>query len=710
MLRRDFLAQAAIGIASDPYPGLQYRDYSRCWPDYLRSLAEVAARGRNLQLSQIKDRKDVIRRQEWARTTFWQLLGGQPERTPLNTRTIDGFSRDKYRVEKLVYESFPGVHISALLYVPTDRQPPFPAVLFQCGHSLNGKSADTYQRCCQGLARLGFLVLTLDPMGQGERTAYPKADGWLTRLGSADEEHSVPGRQMLLAGRTAARLQLWDTVRSLDVLAAHPLADRARIGVTGQSGGGTLSMFLAAVDDRPAAIAVSSGNTENIACIPFDPPGSTDDAEQNFPGSAPLGFDRWDTLYPFAPKPLLVLVSAKDFFGTYSPNYIRNGWEEFTKLRRIYSLLGAQDKLAWQDIPVPHSLGYEARLRVYNWLRRWLQPGEAAIEQEPSVLPESDKALWVSPQANVRKAFGGVTPFELNRLDADAVRTPDRPQGIEKLLRVERPAANSELKVLSRTRTSRGGSLEAIEVRSEGPVWLPAWLALGAPAEPQRACAVVIDPAGRNNLWQEGGLLESLVASGIAACAPDLRGIGDMRGEYQRGSVRNAVDHANEEAYAWASLVFGKPVLGQRVTDILALVAALKRHTALASSRIILAASGQLAIPALFAAHLDPAINALYLTSPLRSLRDLVETEEYHHPFSNFVPDILRFTDLPQLAKSLAPRPLLIAGAVSATGKPAPLDEVVQQYGGAGGHIRFLDKHLWSGSGFQSYMQSLASS
>ena len=77
-------------------------------------------------------------------------------------------------------------------------------------------------------------------------------------------------------------------------------------------------MMLAAVDDRLAAAAVCSGNTENVACNPDFPPGSTDDAEQDFIGSGPLAFDRCDLLWPFAPKPLLVAVSARDFFGTYS--------------------------------------------------------------------------------------------------------------------------------------------------------------------------------------------------------------------------------------------------------------------------------------------------------------------------------------------------------------------------------------------------------
>ena len=189
----------------------------------------------------------------------------------------------------------PNFHVSGNLYIPTTGNPPYPGVLFQMGHTTNGKAGDLYQRCCQGLARLGYLVLGFDPMGQGERIYYPVEGGMRSRLG-ADEEHTYPGRQMLLKGISSVRLQTWDAVRSLDYLAAHPLVDPKRLASTGQSGGGTNTMLLAAIDDRLSVAAVSSGNTENVACANFNPPGSTDDAEQDLAGSGPLGFDRWDLL------------------------------------------------------------------------------------------------------------------------------------------------------------------------------------------------------------------------------------------------------------------------------------------------------------------------------------------------------------------------------------------------------------------------------
>src|ERR1700694_4455695 len=204
-------------------PGVQigYRDYPRCLPDHLRELAQRVYLARNRELAKLTNPAALRARQKWARETFWKLAGGKPEPTPLNTRSLGTIEREGYRIEKILYESVPQFHVPANLYIPTSGKAPYPGILFQMGHTSNGKAGDTYQRCCQGLARLGFVVLAFDPMGQGERINYPGPDGG-SRLPSPDHEHSVAGMQMLLCGETATGMQTWDAVRSLDVLASHP--------------------------------------------------------------------------------------------------------------------------------------------------------------------------------------------------------------------------------------------------------------------------------------------------------------------------------------------------------------------------------------------------------------------------------------------------------------------------------------------------------
>ena len=660
------------------FPGVAYRGYARCLPDFLRDAAAQAYETRNRAIAALTSADAIRGRQQWVRDTFWKLVGGLPRRTALEIRTVGGFERSGYRLEKLVYESVPGFPIPGNLYIPHHGRQPFPGVLFQMGHTANGKAGDTYQRCCQGLARLGYMVLAFDPMGQGERIYYPQAGGVRGRLASPDSEHTTPGRQMLLNGNTATRMQVWDAIRSLDVLAAHPLVDAKRLASTGQSGGGTLTMLLAAVDDRLAAAAVCSGNTENVACANFNPPGSTDDAEQNLIGSGPLGFDRWDLLYPLAPKPLLISVSDMDFFHTYSPEYIRNGWEEFQKLRAVYERLGAADRLAWVDTPLPHGLAYDSRLHVYNWFARWLQNDNRPITEEPPTEPEKDETLWVSATGSMVRSFHSLTQFEINR-DAQVVT---RPAPLDERIGADRPPAGLRPVTLRRV-SWPGVTVEATEVVSAPRVWLPAWLYLPSALDASKPVLLLLDPAGRNARWQEGGLCHTLAAHGSAVCAADARGIGDLTPEFGRGPAAHARSHANEENYAWSSLILGKPLLGQRVTDILALAAALRAHPALRGQSLKIAASGELTVPALLAAAMDPAITELYLAGHLVSYRNVIETEQYSVPLSNFTFGMLLHTDLPEVAASLAPRRICLAGAVDAAGAVLAVAAVRTIYPGA---------------------------
>ncbi len=690
--RRELMALAACGIslraarAQTQSPIRVYREYAKCLPDFVRDLADRAYRMRNGELAKLTTPAAVRARQEWITETFWKIVGGRPERTPLNARITGSFAREGYRVEKVVYESQPNFHVAANLYIPSGN-PPFPGVLFQMGHTANGKAGDLYQRCCQGLARLGYLVLGFDPMGQGERIYYPVAGGSRSRLGP-DSEHTYPGRQMLLKGNTTTRLQTWDAIRSLDYLAAHPLVDPKRLASTGQSGGGTDTMLLAAVDERLAVVAVSSGNTENFACANFNPPGATDDAEQDLVGSGPLGFDRWDLLYPLVPKPLQIQVSSRDFFGTYSPTYIESGIEEFQKLRKVYVRLGHPERLAWFATPLPHGLTYDMRMQIYNWFGRWLKGDARPLAEEPATSPERDETLFVSGSGNTVASFHGETPFTLNR-KYPVAKTPT---DLHTLLGVARPATAAVTQV--DRATYRGTEIEAVEFASAPKVWVPAWLFQPKQRVPERPLIVMIEPGGRG-AWHEGELYDTLASRGCVVCAPDLRNTGDLTPEFSRGAARFARSHDSDEDYAWSSFILGPSLLGQRVTDLLAIVQGLRSRADLKSRKVLVAARGAATVVAQFAAAMDPAIDSLYLAGGLASYQRIADSESYTYPFGNFVPKLLRHTDLPELAKTVSPRRIVLAGPVDAAGHQLPVADVRGEYANAA-NVDIRAESLWT--------------
>jgi hypothetical protein len=199
---------------------------------------------------------------------------------------------------------------------------------------------------------------------------------------------------------------------------------------------------------------------------------------------------------------------------------------------------------------------------------------------------------------------------------------------------------------------------------------------------------LAIEEAGRNRRWRESELWQTLARRGVIVCAADVRGVGDLLPEYGRGNPRYTGPHAGEEDFAWASLIFGRPLAGQRASDLLALAAALRAHPAAKGRKLRLAAAGRMTAPALFAAALDGAIDSLYLSGGLVSYRSVIDAEEYTAPLASFVPRILLHTDLPEIAASMAPRRVVLAGAVDAAGRTLPAADVRALYGAANVEVR----------------------
>ena len=167
------------------------------------------------------------------RSGFLEMIDGLPRpQGPPPSRTIGRIAGEGHVVEKLVFESFPGYFVSALLYKPKQVRGRLPGVISPCGHSPVGKAAGTYQILHINLVKRGYIVLTYDPVGQGERSQFWDAAQEQSRFNLACGEHAVLGNPLYLLGTSLARYRIWDGIRALDYLASLPggrcRADRLR--------------------------------------------------------------------------------------------------------------------------------------------------------------------------------------------------------------------------------------------------------------------------------------------------------------------------------------------------------------------------------------------------------------------------------------------------------------------------------------------------
>jgi cephalosporin-C deacetylase-like acetyl esterase len=707
MRRRDFLASMAAATAALrlygqqalPYgaPGVTVqarpRDYSEDLARYLTRLMDERRGQRRKALAAVTTRAQAERRIAEIRAKVWELMGGPLEKTPLNPRITGSIPRDGYRIDKLIYESRPKLFVTSNLYVPEGRGP-FPAVLSSLGHSGNGKAFTSYQALFHSLARKGYMVLAYDPFGQGERIEHPGPAPGRSALGGPTREHDYAGKRLLLLGPNFSLFRAWDGIRGLDYLLSRDDVDPARVGCGGQSGGGTMTMYLAAIDERIRVAIVAEGNTENVAQPGFEPPGAVDDAEQNLVPSLVYGLDRFDLLHAVAPRPLMVNISNKDAGTTYGPEYVREGLALLEELKKTYGLLGAAERVTLVETPMPHNYGYEDRRASYAWYNRWIGAPESGSprrdDAEAPVTPEPEERLWCTKTGSVA-ALEGESSFTLTRTLAQATRPagPVTAQVIRNVLGIgevgvpacppsgasvppgvaaarNRPECPSPVS----TTEKHDHAIEEIDIPSEGEIHVPCWVVRGLGSRPRQPAVLALADGGKDSFIGDDGTGAEAARLGYVFCAVDLRGRGQCTPRPPQHGPRY-YGGRGEDYYIWDTLMLGRPMLGGYVRDALAACAYLRSRADVDPARCWIVGQGTMGVVALLALALEPAARGGIVQTALTDYRSVVENDQYNTPFRIFAPGILKHFDLPDVARLVAPRPLLLVNPVTQDGRNA---------------------------------------
>jgi len=312
---------------------------------YLQYQTEIAWRQDEARLAdwaRVKDEADLLRLQAELRKKVLSMLGGLPTtRTPLHPRIAGRIPMDGYHIEKLIFESLPKIYVTALVYMPDDKQPgrKHPAILVPAGHAPNGKAH--YQALCQRLVQRGYVVIAWDPVGQGERSQFWDAKNGKSRYNLICAEHAVLGNLAYLAGTNLARWEIWDGLRAFDYLLTRPEVDPDRINITGTSGGGFQAMHIAALEPRIKVAAISC----YITSLPmrvhnriFKDPDS--DPEQDLYGMISNGVDNAGLMLMMYPRPIFVAAAVLDFFP------VEGTEKAFHEVQAFYSRFGHADRIA----------------------------------------------------------------------------------------------------------------------------------------------------------------------------------------------------------------------------------------------------------------------------------------------------------------------------------------------------------------------------
>ena len=583
-----------------------------------------------------------------------------PERTPLNARVVGTLDRPAYRIEKILYESRPGHHVTANLYVPKAGKPPYPGVLVPCGHSNNGKAMEAYQSISILLASHGFVALIYDPIGQGERIQTFGDNGKPAASGTG--EHTLIDIGAQLVGRSTAQYRIWDGIRSIDYLCSRPEVDSNRIGCTGNSGGGTLTSYLMATDERIAAAAPSCYLTTLEKLFATIGP---QDGEQNIPGQVALGIDHADYILMRAPEPTIILAATKDFFD------IGGTWETMREAKRLYTILGHGERVDICEAPGPHGFGKYQREASLRWMRRWLMDVDDAPTESPPALAK-DAELQVTQSGQVVPELKGRTAWDFNLDEAKRLaperaafwRDNPREKCLAEVRRLAavRPLAGKPAAKPCGTLKREGYTIEKLLIERTDEVPVPALLFLPEKREGKLPAVLYVSGRGKAADAAPGGTIETLVKSGRAVLAIDVRGIGET------AAVTPKAYWSKEYPIAYLALHLARPLLGQRVEDTLAALDVLAARPEIDAGKIEifgLEAAGPIA---LHAAALDGRLREVTLVRSIDTWMDVVATPLSKNQLAQVVPAALTRYDLPDLVRAIAPRPVHVEDPVNAKG------------------------------------------
>ncbi|MDD2502646.1 MAG: dienelactone hydrolase family protein [Clostridia bacterium] len=348
-------------------------------------------RKRNAEVFEVlalNDSHAITNRIKRLKNLYFSMLDTDMYKIPSKVIKVGEIICKGYNIEKLVMESLEGYFVPMNLYVPTCnlymrsgcKPVKKPAILVNIGHYIEGKALPENQIMCANLALLGFMVLTLDPICQGERDMFPertqehrKKDMWVV------EQHMKVGNQCYLLGDNSVNYFINDAIKAVDYLTSRSDVDTNRIGVTGQSGGGTLSYLLASADDRIKAVApVHCLSTMDRICA-----NSIGDSEQSMIDMLYNGFDTADFLWLVAPKPLFIIAGKRDFFS------IDGVQEIYQELKKVYGILGHYKNVEKCEIDVGHVISQEVRESIYRFFSEIFM-GKTQLCGEAFTLSEED--------------------------------------------------------------------------------------------------------------------------------------------------------------------------------------------------------------------------------------------------------------------------------------------------------------------------------
>ncbi|MNU29612.1 Acetyl xylan esterase (AXE1) [compost metagenome] len=632
---------------------------------YLDAIAMAHLDQRRARVDALSSQAQAEAYQAAFRLDAARLMGGLPEaRTPLHAQTVGAISLDGFSLERVIFESQPGFHVTANLYVPATAGA-HPAVLLTPGHSADGKARGGVQaQIAAHLARRGVVVMFYDVLGHGERLQTFDPDRGVALAGGATGEHTMAFQQTLPTGDNPARYFVWDAMRGLDYLSSRADVDATRLGALGCSGGGTVSAYLAALDPRVKAAAAGCYVSDFEHMIPTYGP---QEGEQSLPDFIARGYNVTDWVLAAAPRPFAIVSTHDDSFP------LGGAEAAYEDARRFYRLFDAEDHVQWIVGPGGHGALAPIASQIVGFFLKTLNGDEAPVVMDEVRIPAPND-LRVTNTGQVSTAFEAQTVQTLSRQRADRLRPPALPSGgtgpearaelagrIRDVARVAAvPGAPAPSVAFFQRDQRQGYRIDALRMTREAGISLDGFYACheGAP----RPAMVLLTDEPPEALRQPGGLIDQYAERGWNVFALRPRGWGGTE------EVKSALV-GDWGLLSLRALLVGKTIPGMRMDDAVQAINWLVAQPSVDASRIALHGSGIMGPVALQAGVLDSRVQRIILDSALASYRDIVDAPVSLDTPEVNLPGVLKQYDLPDLAAAMPPGSVVVSSPLDSRGR-----------------------------------------
>lgn len=649
---------------------------------YLDQQAAGYFEQRDRDIAALSGAGDWTNRQAEVKQKLAAFFGEVPARGPVPVQVTGVIKKEGYRIEKIVFQSFPGFYVTGCLYVPEKLKARAPAVLNVIGHNQEAFRNPLYQVINYNLVKKGIIVFAIDPPGQGEHVQFWDPDVKFSLAGYSVLEHCYFGNQCFLSGYNCARYFIWDGMRAIDYLVSRKDVDPSRIGVTGFSGGGTVTSYVSAWDDRVKVSIPCSWATASRRQLETK---GGQDAEAEFWKMISEKITLEDLLEVRAPKPTLMTFTSRDEYLC-----LQGAREAYHEAGKAYAAFGKPGNIEMVEDNSKHWMTLKIRERMYAFMLKHFNMIGDSTELEAEILTPEE--LTVTPTGQIASSFGGKMIFDLNLEDSrllfdrlersrqDPVQHLERTR--EKAMEISgytRPAAAVGEPFMNGRYQRKGYTVGKYAIMGEGPYPVPFLLFVPDDTLKKHKALIYLNPKGKGEDAKAGGEIEKLVMKGFIVAAPDLAGYGEMTNTAARGI-----------ADGYTALMLGRSIVAIDAGDIVRLAYSLGNRSDVDPDNVGALAYSELCIALLHAAAFDSAIKNVTLIRPLISFRSVVENSRYRigltpreggnywHPheidFTWGVAGALQAYDLPDLMGCIAPRRLSVSAAVNQLLEPASDD------------------------------------